>query len=159
MLIRAASVRSTANAIAGAYEYLYNKSTGEKIDISRLFVYYNSRVRGLSRGSWLTDSGSAITHGIQTMAEIGACLEEQWEYDRWRVNMKPSSECYEAAREHMIVEALEVDLDLYELKTCLAQGFPIIISINVYNSFDDAERNGIVPMPRSHEVLRSTHGR
>lgn len=146
--------------MAGAYEYLYNKTTGKKIDVSRLFVYYNSRVKALPpRGGWLTDSGSVIVYAIQSMSEMGVCLEKMWDYDRWKVNLKPPQECYRAAQEHLITEALEVNLDMVELKTCLAQGFPIIVSINVFKSFDEAEKGGIVPMPRSNEKLREKHGR
>ena len=34
----------TANAVAGAYEYLVKKNQGADYDVSRLFIYYNARV-------------------------------------------------------------------------------------------------------------------
>ncbi|CAF5179097.1 unnamed protein product, partial [Rotaria magnacalcarata] len=34
-----------ANSLAGTYEYLIKKATGEHIDVSRLFIYYNARLK------------------------------------------------------------------------------------------------------------------
>ncbi|CAF1283762.1 unnamed protein product [Rotaria sordida] len=36
----------TANCLAGAYEYLTKKSNGMNMDVSRLFIYYNARIKG-----------------------------------------------------------------------------------------------------------------
>ena len=138
---------------------MYNKATGNQIDVSRLFIYYNSRLKNLPLGSRPTDSGSAIAYAVESLSEVGVCLEDLWTYDARKVNAKPSPECYSAASDHMIVEALEIDIDLFEMKACLAQGFPILISINVYGSFDDAKPKGIVPIPKANEVLRTKHGR
>ncbi|CAF4997139.1 unnamed protein product, partial [Rotaria sp. Silwood1] len=66
--------------------------------------------------------------------------------------------CYDVAGEHKITEAFEVDLNLHEMKACLAQGFPILISINVYQSFDEAKPRGIVPIPQQNEIIRTKHG-
>ena len=154
------SVRSsTANAVAGAYEYLYHRTTGQMIDVSRLFIYYNSRMRSLPPGGQLKDGGSSIINALETMYELGACLEDLWEYDKIKVNSEPTQECYDAASEHRIIEALEVDLDLDELRSCLAQGFPILVSINLFDSFDKAKPKGIVPVPKPNEGRRKRHGR
>jgi C1A family cysteine protease len=145
--------------MAGAYEYLTNKATGRHIDVSRLFIYYNSRLKYDEGNPKVTDEGSSIPYTIETLEESGVCLESLWPYDMKRVNYKPSKQCYVAAEEYTITEALEVDVDLYEMKACLAQGFPIIVSINVYTSFDKGKEKGIVPLPKQNETSRSAHGR
>jgi hypothetical protein len=71
----AASRFSTANAVAGAYEYLHHKSTEEKIDVSRLFIYYDARFRGLEEGEKLQDAGCCTVHAIESLEETGVCLE------------------------------------------------------------------------------------
>jgi hypothetical protein len=76
-----------------------------------------------------------------------------------KVNTKPNKQCYAAAEEYTIVEALEVDINTNEMKACLAQGFPILISLNLYTSFDKGLEKGIVPMPKTNEIGRSAHGR
>ena len=67
----------TANAVAGAYEYLCNvraRETGDTPgDIARLFIYYAARKCDLhSRGKsnlHVTDSGSSISGAINLMAQ------------------------------------------------------------------------------------------
>src|ERR1700722_8987761 len=62
---------------SGAYEYLTKKSDGRNTDVSRLFIYYNSRAKeGQSRV--LTDSGCTMTSAIEALEEFGTCLESIW---------------------------------------------------------------------------------
>jgi hypothetical protein len=145
--------------MAGAYEYLNHKSTGRALDVSRLFIYYNTRVRDEDGNLKVSDEGSTIAGAIETMEELGVCLESLWPYNIKKVNHKPGKQCYAAAEEYTINEALEVDVDLHEMKSCLAQGFPIIVSLNLYKSFDKAMEKGIVPMPKTVETGRESHGR
>ncbi|CAF4512089.1 unnamed protein product [Rotaria socialis] len=149
----------TANAMAGAYEYLNYKSTGNQIDVSRLFIYYNSRLKGLKQNQKLADTGSAIQYAVETLEESGVCLESLWPYDIKKVNAKPIQQCYSEAEEYTITEALQVNIDINEMKSCLAQGFPIIVSLNLYKSFDKAKAKGKVPMPKANETSRDSHGR
>lgn len=65
----------TANAIAGAYEYLIKKHTGADVDLSRLFIYYNARWRS---GEQQQDSGSVIQYGMESLQSFGACDEKVW---------------------------------------------------------------------------------
>jgi hypothetical protein len=145
--------------MAGIYEYLNYRTTGRPDDVSRLFIYYNSRVRDNDGDPDITDEGTTIASTIEAVEESGVCLEYMWPYNIKKVNTQPHQQCYAAAVQYSIAEALEVDVDLNEMKSCLAQGFPIFASINLYNSFDNAEAHGIVPMPKSNEVGRSSHGR
>jgi hypothetical protein len=140
----AASRFSTANAMAGAYEYLHHKSTEEKIDVSRLFIYYNARFRALEKREKLSDTGSCVVDAIESLEETGVCLESDWPYNMRKVNTKPKGSCYDAAADYTIVEALQVNVDENEMKSCLAQGFPIIFGLDLFTSFDKAEKKGIV---------------
>ena len=58
----------TANALAGAIEFLERKDKVPFKDFSRLFIYYNERVLEHSINS---DSGAMIRDGIKTMAKQG----------------------------------------------------------------------------------------
>jgi len=75
------------------------------------------------------------------------------------VNKCPKDEAYTAAENHKICDALELNLDLSDMKSCLAQGFPFIFGLELYKSFDKADKKGIVPMPKSRETKRESHGR
>jgi hypothetical protein len=92
----------TANAVVGAFEYIMARS-GEKVDFSRLFVYYNARdvenrivaQRAAEEAketgeyfdpddeSWyeITDSGSSIYYALCALQVRGICKEETWDYE------------------------------------------------------------------------------
>jgi len=145
--------------IIGAYEYLLKRETGQNIDVSRLFIYYNARVKEEGSDENLEDSGVSVTSAIESLEESGTCLESIWPYIVKRVNKRPSDEAYQAAKNNTINDALQVKIDLHEMKACLAQGFPFVFGLELYKSFDKAEKKGIVPMPKPGDKDRDTHGR
>jgi len=140
----------TANALAGAYEYLTKKGSGQDIHVSRLFVYYNSRVKqNQGDESNMVDQGCTIVDTVEAVEESGTCLEPIWPYDESQVNTRPSDKAYDQAKDHKITSASMVERDLNEMKSCLAQGFPFAIGVIVYQSFMDS--TGVVPMPSADE--------
>lgn len=76
----------TANALAGALEFLMKKDKVKFADMSRLFIYYNERV---IEHSVKTDSGAMIRDGIKTLAKQGTCPEKSWPYDIAKFATKP----------------------------------------------------------------------
>jgi hypothetical protein len=147
-----------AYLLLGAYEYLIKKSSGRNTDVSRLFIYYNARVKGNNSGS-IVDSGCSMTDAIEALEEFGVCLESIWPYDISRVNTRPNNQAYEQAASHKINEALQVNVDLDEMKSCLAQGFPFAFGLKIYSSFDKAAQTGIVSVPSIWEKDRQPNGR
>ncbi len=145
--------------IIGAYEYLLKRTTGQNIDVSRLFIYYNARVKEDGSDENLEDSGCTVTSAIESLEESGTCLESIWPYIVKRVNKCPNNEAYQAAEYNKINDALQVKIDLHEMKSCLAQGFPFVFGLELYKSFDNAEKKGIVPMPKPSDKGRESHGR
>ncbi|CAF1176105.1 unnamed protein product [Rotaria magnacalcarata] len=148
----------TSNSLAGAYEYLIKKSHGTNIDVSRLFIYYNGRVKR-THLPIVTDSGCSMTNAIEALEEFGTCLESTWPYDIASVNKIPNLHAFKQGLKHKIHQALHVKIDLNEMKSCLAQGFPFAFGLRLYVSFDQAAKTGIVPMPNSEEQSRAEHGR
>jgi C1A family cysteine protease len=100
-----------------------------------------------------------MTDAIEALEEFGTCLESLWPYDLSRVNIRPDESVYERAQDYQIEEALQVNIDLDEMKTCLAQGFPFAFGLKLYTSFDKAENTGVVPMPDGMDRNRQAHGR
>ena len=144
----------TANAIAGAYEYLAMRALGASGDISRLFIYYNSRQYDGIQG----DEGSTITGSIRVLEELGACTEALWVYDPQFVNCQPSAEAYEEALSFLVKEAQEIDINLYAMKHCLAEGYPFAFGLKLFKSFDRAGKHGrvLLPEPNSKDG-RTSH--
>jgi hypothetical protein len=154
---------STANAIAALYEYLVNKSNNRRIDASRLFIYYNARKKDIEKDNSppaIVDKGASITSTIDSLKEMGSCSERNWPYIKSIVNLKPSRKSRKEAKESTIVGAMEIPVDLYYMKACLAQGYPFIFGLQLYASFDKAATNdGVVPMPKSSMLARADHGK
>ena len=137
---------------------MLKKSTGRDTDMSRLFVYYNARARANPEEP-VEDGGCAITDAIDGFQEFGTCLETVWPYEPQHVNARPSEEAYEQGKEHRVIDPIRVEINMDDMKSCLAQGFPIAFGLELFASFNEAEEAGIVPMPGSNENVRQTHGK
>lgn len=137
---------------------MVKRATGRDIDVSRLFIYYNARMRDKHHGE-PRDAGCSMTSGIESLGKFGVCLESVWPYENSRVNYRPSERAYRAADKYKINEALRVQISLHHMKSCLAQGYPFAFGLKLFESFDQAARTGIVPMPNRSEQSRGKHGR
>lgn len=147
----------TANAIAGAYEYLTRKHTGAHVDLSRLFIYYNARWRN---GEQQEDCGSVIQYGMESLQNFGACEESVWPYRPGAVLKKPERLSYTQAEKFRVLDMRRVDVDLDNWRHCLAEGYPIVFGCALFGSFDAcSERHGLVAMPDPQDVARGEHGR
>jgi C1A family cysteine protease len=147
----------TANAIAGAIEFDQRKQQlPQPFTPSRLFIYYNER---LMEGSVASDSGAQIRDGIKSVGSQGACAETLWPYLENQFAVRPSPPCYKIARTHPAVSYSRVAQDLGQLKACLAAGYPFVLGITVYESFesDGVAASGIVPMPANSETVLGGH--
>ena len=145
----------SANAVVGAYEYLQKKGHGAWTDMSRLFVYWHAR-----RFDRIpTDAGSSITSNLRTLQEFGVCPESVWGYDLRRVNAEPPQAALDSARKYRAEEAMRVPVSLGAMRGCLAEGYPIVFGLALFNTFDKAGRAGVVPMPDfTSDQGRKQHG-
>lgn len=150
----------TGNAIVGALEYLENKVekdiSGNVIDLSRLFVYYNER---WIENTIFEDSGAMIRDGIKSLAKWGVCTESLWPYNIDKFTEKPTNDCYTDAFSRRISLYARVRQDIKSIKRTLASGFPIIFGFSVYDSFESEEvsENGIMNMPTEDDTTLGGH--
>jgi C1A family cysteine protease len=145
----------TANALAGALEFLEDKDKIAMARMSRLFIYYNERAL---EGTVNSDSGAAIRDGIKSLSLKGCCPETDWPYNIAQFAVKPSTLCYVDGLKHLIQSYYRVQT-LSDMKTCLASGFPFVFGFTVYTSFESATvaATGIVPMPMKSEKVLGGH--
>ena len=124
--------------------------------MARLFIYFNER---LSEGTVGQDSGASIRDGIKCIATQGVCDEVLWPYNIEKFAITPSVEAYTAAAKHLAVAYYSVPIDLMSLKSALAQGYPIVAGIFVYDTFESAPvaHSGIVPLPKINEHCMGGH--
>mgnify|MGYP002777181507 CR=1 FL=1 len=134
----------TANAMAGAYEYLANRLRGTAEDVSRLFIYYNARDLD---GDTSQDEGTYLKSCVKVLRQYGACLERTWAFDIERIYDEPGEEAYEEAANFLIEDAYRLKVDLDAMRSCLAEGYPFSFGLQLFSSFQKAGANGLVPMP------------
>lgn len=140
----------TAVAIANCYKFLLMKEKLPAFLPSRLFIYYNERA---IQGTIERDSGALIRNGFKTISKQGVCDENLWRYDVSKFRLKPPAVCYSEALKHRTVEYQRVSQSLNQMKSCLAEGFPIVGGFIAYESFEGGEvaRTGILNLPASGE--------
>jgi C1A family cysteine protease len=145
----------TANALAGALEFLMKKNKVKFADMSRLFIYYNERV---IEHSVKTDSGAMIRDGIKTLAKQGACKEKSWLYDIAKFAVKPPKACYTEALDYQILSYARLNT-LDEMRACLAEGFPFVFGFSVYDGFETQQmaKTGVLNMPKKGEQMLGGH--
>jgi C1A family cysteine protease len=147
----------TANAIGAAIEFDQIKQQSSKtFTPSRLFIYYNER---WMRGTVDSDQGAGIREGIKTVGRQGVCPERLWPYKIRKFRMKPPPKCYREARKHPALVYRRLTRKLTDMKICLASGFPFIVGLTVYDSFESkkVKRTGRAPIPRRREKSRGGH--
>lgn len=150
-----------ANGVVGALEYIDRARLTSKFmwlfkrfrDLSRLFVYYNTRV---AEGTVDEDSGGTIREAIKAVATFGVCYEKTWPYSETAWIKKPTPACYK--------EALPFELKGYyraqtkaEMLNGLAQGHPIAFGMRLYEGFETVGKDGMVPMPKPGEPVIGKH--
>jgi C1A family cysteine protease len=145
----------TAQALVGNLEFLELKEQIPYLDLSRLFIYYNER---LLEGTIKEDSGAMLRDGIKSLVKMGYCAENMWDYDIKKFAQRPPIRCYFEARHHRIREYRSL-LTQNELLTCLAEGYPFVFGISIYESFESEEvaKTGKVPMPSTNESNLGGH--
>ncbi len=145
-----------ANAVAGAYEYLVKRHRGDDAyDVSRLYIYYNARAK---EGDDVSDEGAIIANALTSLREDGACSEATWPYAIDVVNDAPSDEAYEEGSAFLVEDMAVVPTKLDAWRHALAEGYPIVFGISLYESFDQQRKRGLVPMPSAKEASRESHG-
>jgi len=145
----------TANALAGALEFLEMRDRVPFADLSRLFIYYNERTLDHSVRS---DSGAMLRDGIKTLNKQGVCSEKLWPYVVSRFTNRPGAACYQEASDHRITSYRRI-LTLDEMRTCLAEGYPFVFGFTVYEGFESRHtaKTGVLGMPKRKERALGGH--
>ncbi len=139
-----ASNSCTANAMAGAHEYLLKRLNGKVSDVSRLFIYYNARKLD---GATKVDEGSYLQSCVGVLQEYGTCSEKTWPFDLDRILNEPHANAYDEASALTIQDAARVEVKLDAMRGCLAEGYPFTFGLMLFESFQQAGKTGLVPMP------------
>lgn len=135
------------------------KNVKKHINVSRLFIYYNSRlVDGLTE-EYMIDHGTTIESGIKALTKYGCCKETLFPYEIKNINRKPKEACYKEGFRFRIVTAMQLNPNLSEMRACLAQGYPFVFGIKTFNSFHSMNKKGLIQTPDpDNEEMNQDHG-
>lgn len=122
---------------------------------SRNMIYFDGREL---EGDTDQDSGAQISDVISGLATHGVCHESTWPYDAMTLLEAPSEEAYQEALPQKIKQYARVS-DLEDLKSCLAEGFPVVIGFSVYDNFESPEmaKTGLLTLPGPNDELLGGH--
>ena len=142
----------TANAIASGLREYWEEQAGNLTPLSRYWQERNIE------GSVNEDSRAEIRDGMKVLQQIGCAPEADWPYDITKFTQTPPTKDTTDAAPFKVTEYHRVT-DLTALKTALAEGYPVVLGINVYESFesDQVAKTGIVPLPEDSEKLLGGH--
>lgn len=126
----------TANATCSALE-LMGKRAEKSCDLSRLFMYYETRLMENRIGQ----DGAALRDALKSANKAGVPLESIWPYDISKVDAKPSQESYDDASKHLLTryESVPIDGDsvfksIQNIKSALTEGLPVIVAMPLSSS-------------------------
>ena len=142
----------TANAISAALRFTLRKQSLPDVDPSRLYIYYKEREM---EGTIASDGGAQIRDGMKVVAS-GFVPETEWPYDITTFTQPPDLAKLDkdATLDHAILyQQVPVNIGM---RACLASGYPFVMGISVYESFQQAA-NGEIPMPSTTEQLLGGH--
>jgi len=145
----------TTFAVTAVYEYILKKNDRADHDLSERFLYYNSR----ETDGRLDKEGVPISTAIRSIGDKGICSEEKWPYSFEEYNTKPSDDAYQDAELRKIKKALNIvltdnqDENRDALRSAIAEGYPVIISLNLFDAFDHIGSDGMVPIPLPGDLI------
>ena len=82
-----------------------------------------------------------------------------WPYDISKFTNKPTDTCYTEALKHQVLSYHAVAQSIEEMKGCLAEGYPFVIGISVYESFESGTvaKSAHAALPKSGESVVGGH--
>jgi C1A family cysteine protease len=141
----------TANALCGLVSYADPNLIG-----SRLFLYYNERKL---EDNISEDNGAQLCNGVKCLLDYGICQETEWPYIISKFAIEPPKSCYQNSLKHKALKVQHINNDMYSMKNSLSSGFPFVVGIMVYDSFETevVKLTGYVTMPSSNDTELGGH--
>lgn len=145
----------TAHGGAGLMAFLAIKSGKPYTPLSRQQLYYSTRAL---EGTVREDSGAQLRDVIKALNKTGMAPELLWPYTE-PFTKKPTAKVLAAAALNRAAEYQRVAVSVTRMKDAIVNGFPVLIGITVFDSFesDAVAASGIVPMPLTTEASLGGH--
>ena len=141
----------TANALCALMGFNDSTLVG-----SRLFLYYCER---RMENHIADDTGAALSDGVKCLLKYGVCQESLWPYIISKFAVVPPTVCFTSALNHQAITVNAIKQNQNTMQQCIANGFPFVVGISVYQSFESytVAKSGVVPMPKPKETFLGGH--
>lgn len=77
----------------------------------------------------MKDEGAYIRCAIEGLKKYVCCKESSFPYNSQNVNSQPPKHCYDEAKNYRIATSMSVQVNLDEMKACLAEEFPFAFGL------------------------------
>jgi len=144
----------SAFTLSAIYEYILKRNKALDEDLSEAFLYYNARKKVNNEQE---DSGCSYMNSVTALTEYGICTESLFPYDEKIFNSEPPQMAYEDAQNRLVKQAKNVKVSLEDIKSALEEGYPVAISLQLYDSFS-ANYSGFVCRPTEEEINSKKFG-
>ena len=148
----------TAHGSISEREFIARKFKQGALTLSPSFVYYQER---LLEGTLADgDCGAQVVTGLEVLNQFGAPLLSEEPYDENVYELAPTAAQLQEALSWKGGAPLQIQQDLADIKATIHSGFPFVIGINVFSSFesDAAAATGLIPFPdMTSETLLGGH--
>lgn len=144
----------SAHAVSAALRTIATSAGAPIEPPSRLFLYYNSRLR---EDDEQHDNGATIRNAIKAAAKPGVCPESLWPYDPANVTTQPPQSAYTGVTTHA-ASYFSIPRTLHGLKSCIAEGYPFVFGVQIYDSaVQGLQSTGRLNLPAPNATLMGGH--
>ena len=144
-------------AFTSVYEYILNKNGKlTEADLSERFLYYNTRKR---MGTIDKDSGSNMYDAGKALEEEGLCSEDLCGYvNDFEAHLEaPSAQAYADGLTRRVAETMNVNIKEQDIKSAIVEGYPVIVSLHLHESFNNVGSDGFVKRPDDSDPVVGWH--
>ena len=144
-------------AFTSVYEYILNKNGKlTESDLSERFLYYNTRKR---MGALDKDSGSNMYDVGKALEEEGLCSEDLCRYvNDFEEHLEaPSAQAYADGLTRRVAEIMNVTIKEQDIKSAVVEGYPVIVSLHLHESFNNIGSDGFVKRPDASDPVVGWH--
>lgn len=147
------------NGTVGALEFLQIRNGKPHVDLSRLFVYYNSRLQHQDTDK---DEGTFIRLAFSTLTSLGTCTEATWPYDLNNLFIRPSWRSYQEAYPRKITSYYRIEATsgkplIDAIKAALNAQHTPVFGMIVDDDYKSVGSDGMVAMPRAQRTGTGGH--
>lgn len=135
----------TAFSILSSFEYLNKKHKGRELDMSELFLWYNTRV------SAKMGSGAFLRDVLKYCQKEGMALEHYCPYVMQNWNKEPGFGAFFSSR-YFRIKRYEKLFNTKEIRASLVEGVPVVFGMKIHEDKLRMDNDSVIQWPSGRFV-------